>query len=175
MASSSPDLNSIRDASLRMLHAIDAGLAPLLWRGASTVMRGAVSQADFVTSIETTRADLGALKDRRWKSIESHVIAAGTGVPAGTYVNARFLSVDVRADEIQELLTYRFDDDEVWRITGYIAHPTRPRVAMRSYPRPAQDDHPGLVGRFPGLSFSSPSTISTINAPLTTRGIRSQT
>jgi len=162
-ASSTPDLNAMRDASLRMLRAIDVGLAPLLWRGASTVMRSSVSQAEFVQGIETTRAELGGLKTRRWMSIESHVIAEGAGVPPGSYINTRFVARDAFGDDVQELLTFHLDDDQVWRVTGYIARRVNPKtVAAAVAPRASGAsrwspgyDHLALEKRFPGLTFSA--------------------
>lgn len=107
-------------AAERVAQLIDAGRAGEVWDGASIVARATVARPDFVESIKAERARAGALVSRG----KAHVVRvnqpAGSKIPEGLYVNVTFESRFKGSQQpIQELVSFRLDEDSVLRLAGY--------------------------------------------------------
>jgi len=107
-------------AGWQVMHLIDAGLIAPIWDEASTAMKAQISREAFINTISGERARLGAVVERsRPEVTRSHSDGSG-GVPEGFYINVvattRFLN---QSESVSELVSFRFDEDQAWRVTGY--------------------------------------------------------
>ena len=99
---------------------VDQGQSPRLWDGASIVAKKAVGRDQFIQHVSQVRAQLGTVVSRGKGSISRVEYGQGAQVPAGLYVNVSFPTRFARADQIiRELVSFRLDEDKVWRLAGY--------------------------------------------------------
>jgi hypothetical protein len=110
----------LHDAALRVAQAIDSNLGGQLWDSASWVAKRAVSQESFVTYIAQARTPLGVAALRNWTSIELQRSDGSAASPAGEYASVRFETSFTKGGTRQELISFRRDEDGVWRFTGYV-------------------------------------------------------
>lgn len=116
---SEEDREMIR-AALQVLDLIDGGRAGEVWAGASQVVRRLVPEAEFLTQLEADRARLGAVVSRGEPVLDRERYPAGGRVPQGEYVNIAFPTHFSRVDgPVRELVSFRLDEDRVWRVSGY--------------------------------------------------------
>src|SRR2546427_577777 len=95
--------------------------------GASAVARRAVPKAAFVSQLTTERARLGALAGRGQPTITRVKYSAGAAVPEGLYINVSFPTRFANsAQPVRELVSFRFDEDQVWRLAGYSLRASAP-------------------------------------------------
>ncbi|MFV7453802.1 DUF4019 domain-containing protein [Stenotrophomonas maltophilia] len=114
-------------AALKAAQLVDANRAGELWDGASAVARRAVPKAAFVSQLTTERARLGALAGRGQPTITRVKYSAGAAVPEGLYINVNFPTRFANsAQPVRELVSFRFDEDQVWRLTGYSLRASAP-------------------------------------------------
>ena len=107
-------------AAQRVAQLVDANQAAQVWDGASAVARKAVTRDQFATSVSADRTRLGALVSRGKPSITRVQYPAGTSVPEGIYVNVSFPTRFANnAQPVRELVSFRLDEDKVWRASGY--------------------------------------------------------
>lgn len=107
-------------AALRAAQLVDAGRSGEVWDGASAVARAAVQRQAFVTQVQADRTRLGALVGRGQPSVTRVRYGAGAAVPEGLYVSVSFPTrFATSAQPVRELVSFRLDDDQVWRIAGY--------------------------------------------------------
>ncbi|MHC1652581.1 DUF4019 domain-containing protein [Stenotrophomonas maltophilia] len=107
-------------AAVKVAQLVDASRAGELWEGASPVARRAVPKAAFVTQLTTERTRLGAMAGRGQPTITRVKYSAGAAVPEGLYINVSFPTRFANsAQPVRELVSFRFDEDQVWRLTGY--------------------------------------------------------
>lgn len=107
-------------AALRAAQMVDANRAGELWDGASAVARRAVTKPAFISQLTADRTRLGALSGRGQPSITRVKYAAGAVVPEGLYINVSFPTRFANsAQPVRELVSFRFDEDQVWRLAGY--------------------------------------------------------
>lgn len=102
---------------------IDAHEAAAVWDSASPVMRRAVKKEEFVTRIDSDRAEIGQIAGRTWQSISRAVNSDANAdrIPAGYYININSLAQDGSGQLMRELISFRLEDDRKWRMTGYVA------------------------------------------------------
>jgi hypothetical protein len=114
-------------AAVKAAQLVDANRAGELWDGASAVARRAVPKAAFVSQLTSERSRLGALAGRGPPTITRVKDSAGAGVPEGWYSN---VSIPTRfansAQPVRELVSFRFDEDQVWRLAGYSLRASAP-------------------------------------------------
>ncbi|MBB3343727.1 DUF4019 domain-containing protein [Luteimonas sp. RC10] len=110
----------ISAAALQIMQMIDANRAGEVWDGASATMKGLVSREDFVRQVAADRSRLGAPASRDRPVVSRSRFGAGESVPEGIYLNvASPTKFANHAQPIRELVSFRFDDDRTWRVSGY--------------------------------------------------------
>lgn len=104
----------------RIVAMIDNGQAGQVWDQASDVAKKSVSRDQFVNTVQSDRARLGAMKSRKL-AIVTHTLSQGTGkLPAGQYVNINYATdFGSQAKPTRELLSFHLDSDRKWRLSGY--------------------------------------------------------
>jgi len=110
-------------AGWQVMHLIDVGQIALVWDAASPVMKQRISREVFIAQLTDRRAQLGAVVERQRPEVtRSHSDGSG-GVPEGFYINVvaktRFSH---QSEPVSEFVTFRFDEDQAWRVTGYSMH-----------------------------------------------------
>ncbi|KAF1055591.1 MAG: hypothetical protein GAK43_00386 [Stenotrophomonas maltophilia] len=107
-------------AAIRVAQMVDAHRAAELWDGASAVTRKAVNKQAFVSQLDADRGRLGALVGRGEPGVTRVKYNAGAAVPEGLYINVSFPTRFAgSAQPVRELVSFRFDEDKVWRLAGY--------------------------------------------------------
>lgn len=107
-------------AAQQVAQLIDNNQAAQVWDGASSAARKAVSRDLFASSVSADRAKLGALVARGKPSITRVQYPAGAPVPEGIYLNVSFPTRFANnAQPVRELVSFRLDEDKVWRVSGY--------------------------------------------------------
>lgn len=107
-------------AAHQVLALIDAGRAGQVWEGASPVVRRIVPRAEFLMQVSADRERLGAVRSRGEPVVDRERYPAGSRVPQGEYANIAFPTRFANADApVRELVSFRLDEDRVWRVSGY--------------------------------------------------------
>ncbi|MGE8280138.1 MAG: DUF4019 domain-containing protein [Stenotrophomonas sp.] len=107
-------------AAQRVAQLVDGNQAASVWDGASAVARKAVTRDQFASNVNADRAKLGALVSRGKPSITRVQYPAGAAVPEGIYLNVSFPTRFANnAQPVRELVSFRLDEDKVWRASGY--------------------------------------------------------
>jgi len=107
-------------AAQRVAQMVDGNQAANVWDGASAVARRAVTRDQFASNINADRTRLGALVSRGKPSITRVQYPAGAAVPEGIYLNVSFPTRFANnAQPVRELVSFRLDEDKVWRASGY--------------------------------------------------------
>lgn len=108
------------NAAAWVVQNVDKNNAAEVWRGASSVAKGVVTEQAFVAQIAQDRQKLGAVTDRKQATITRTAYPAGGQVPAGNYVNVAYLTKFANMPQpVRELVSFHLDDDKVWRVSGY--------------------------------------------------------
>lgn len=114
-------------AALKVAQLVDANRAAEAWQGASAVARKSVTQQAFVAQLGADRKRLGALASRGQPVVTRVKYAAGATVPEGLYINVSFPSRFANsAQPVRELVSFRFDEDRIWRLAGYSVRAATP-------------------------------------------------
>lgn len=114
-------------AAVKAAQLVDANRAGELWEGASAVARRAVPKAAFVSQLTTERTRLGVMAGRGQPTITRVKYGAGAAVPEGLYINVSFPTRFANsAQPVRELVSFRFDEDQVWRLAGYSLRASAP-------------------------------------------------
>ncbi|HXS72635.1 MAG TPA: DUF4019 domain-containing protein [Rhodanobacteraceae bacterium] len=99
---------------------VDQGKAGEVWDQASNVAKQVVSRNEFVSGIQSQRSKLGTLVSRKLAAVTHSVSKGDKKLPAGDYINVVFASqFGNNKQPIRELVSYHFDSDKVWRVSGY--------------------------------------------------------
>lgn len=107
-------------AALKVAQMVDANQLAQLWDGASVVAKRAVPKEAFVAQIAAARKRLGAVGGRGQATVTRVRYDNGAAVPAGLYVNVSFPTRFANAPQpVRELVSFRLDEDKVWRMSGY--------------------------------------------------------
>ncbi|WP_164271820.1 DUF4019 domain-containing protein [Stenotrophomonas sp. B1-1] len=114
-------------AALKAAQLVDGNRAGELWDGASVVARRAVPKAAFVSQLTADRTRLGALAGRGQPSVTRVKYGPGAAVPEGLYINVSFPTrFASSAQPVRELVSFRFDEDQTWRLAGYSLRASAP-------------------------------------------------
>jgi hypothetical protein len=114
-------------AALKAAQLVDANRAGEVWDGASAVARRAVPKATFVSQLAAERTRLGALAGRGQPTITRVKYSPGAAVPEGLYINVSFPTRFANSVQpVRELVSFRFDEDQVWRLAGYSLRASAP-------------------------------------------------
>jgi uncharacterized protein DUF4019 len=107
-------------AAAWVVQTVDKNNAAEVWRGASAVAKGLVTQDEFVKQVASDRQKLGAVTERKQIAVTRSVYPAGGQVPAGNYINVSYATRFANSPQpVRELVSFRLDDDKVWRVSGY--------------------------------------------------------
>jgi hypothetical protein len=111
---------ALGQAALVLIKKIDENKAGEVWDISSAVTHKIVSRQDFIARVGSQRAVLGTAGTRMPLGVHHLRIDGKSGVPAGLYVNVAF---DTRfsgaARNVQEMVSFVLDADNVWRFAGY--------------------------------------------------------
>ncbi|GAB3061508.1 DUF4019 domain-containing protein [Stenotrophomonas tumulicola] len=114
----------MQQAALRVAQLVDGNRAGEAWDGASTVARKAQKRDEFLKIVGADRARLGALVGRGQPSISRVKYNGDATVPEGLYVSVTFPTRFANsAQPVRELVSFRLDEDQVWRLSGYSVRP----------------------------------------------------
>jgi len=107
-------------AASKVVQMVDANQLAQLWEGASVVAKRAVPREAFVAQISAARKRLGAVNGRGPATVTRVRYNPGAAVPEGLYVNVSFPTRFANAPQpVRELVSFRLDEDKVWRLSGY--------------------------------------------------------
>jgi len=110
----------MRQAGWEVMYMMDFGQMGEVWDMASQTMKNAVPREAFVGQMVADRVRLGALVERGSPSITRSSSDGSMGVPAGLYLNVMSMTrFTNQAKPVRELVSFRFDEDRIWRVTGY--------------------------------------------------------
>lgn len=114
-------------AALMAAQLVDSNRAGELWDGASAVARRAVPKEAFVSQLAADRTRLGTMNGRGQPTITRVKYAAGAAVPEGLYINVSFPTRFANSTQpVRELVSFRFDEDQTWRLAGYSLRASAP-------------------------------------------------
>jgi hypothetical protein len=87
------------------------------WEEAASYFKGAVSQQQWLASVQSFRKPLGEKLSRTVKSQRYHTSLPGA--PDGEYVVIQFQTAFTEKKSAIETLTPMLDADGKWRVSGY--------------------------------------------------------
>ena len=107
-------------AALRVMQLVDANRIGEVWDGASAVMKQAVPKDEFVKQVTIDRNRMGAASNRANPAVTRTQGQQGSPVPPGLYINVQTATKFAnQAEAVRELVSFRLDEDKVWRVSGY--------------------------------------------------------
>ena len=107
-------------AALQVMQLVDANRIGEVWDGASATMKQAVTRDEFIKQVTIDRNRLGAASTRANPQVSRSLFRAGQQVPEGLYINVRSATKFAnQAQPVRELVSFRLDEDRVWRVSGY--------------------------------------------------------
>jgi len=113
----------MRQAGWEVMYMMDFGQMGEIWDMGSQAMKDVVSREAFVGQMVEDRIRLGALVERGSPSITRSRSDGRAGVPTGLYINVTSMTrFTNQAAPVRELVSFRFDEDRIWRVTGYSLH-----------------------------------------------------
>jgi Protein of unknown function (DUF4019) len=99
---------------------IDNGEYADVWANAAPFMKARIMQDQFVADTRRARQTLGPVRAREWSSVTRLRSRDMPGVPDGLYANVDVATTMATGSAIYEKLSFRFDDDGHWHLTGYV-------------------------------------------------------
>ncbi|MGH8083361.1 MAG: DUF4019 domain-containing protein [Lysobacter sp.] len=111
------DPNAMLNAGIQAAQMIDAGRAGELWDGASAITKRAVTRKAFQDQVKKARDSIGTAASRDWLSVTRETIQdKNTG---GEYISLRYAVSFAKRPGV-ELISFRRDEDGMWRWAGYV-------------------------------------------------------
>lgn len=112
--------NDMSKAALQVMQMVDANQIGEIWDNASATMKRLVTRDEFVKQITIDRNRLGAVSSRGNPAVSRSQFPAGAQVPEGFYLNVAVPTTFAKSQEpVRELVSFRLDEDKVWRVSGY--------------------------------------------------------
>jgi len=113
------DPNGLVNAALQVVRMVDEGKAGDAWQGASAASRARYTGRQFTDSLAAQRKVLGVVTSRKWAAVERLTTAGNATLTAGAYANV-VLETHFAGNKVaRELVSFRLDEDGVWRLSGY--------------------------------------------------------
>lgn len=106
-------------AARAAIRQIDEGSAGSFWEGMSSAVKQRVSRKDFTEAVLRSRQPLGSPGERYWVLITRQKIEGNASTPPGLYGSVEFASTFAGQKTLRELISFRLDEDKVWRTSGY--------------------------------------------------------
>ncbi|HEX7804078.1 MAG TPA: DUF4019 domain-containing protein [Pseudoxanthomonas sp.] len=113
-----PDPGKIHSAAVAVAHAVDTGQAGRLWDESAAITKRAVKRDAFIEGIAKSRAALGSIGNRQWLLVTRQQ-GGKNSLPAGNYISVEFVVSLSGGRTARELVSFRLDEDGIWRFTGY--------------------------------------------------------
>lgn len=112
------------DAYLQAANAVSTSIdryeMASVWNAASPVMKTSIPEETFIGNVAQRRALLGTIRNRDWVSIMRVPVATADGaLPPGQYVSVRFATTGTNGRTMEEVISFRQDNDSQWRLVGY--------------------------------------------------------
>jgi hypothetical protein len=119
VASASPDsISAARSASTEFLAMVDGLKYQESWSEASSLLQGAVIEADWAKYLDSIRSPLGKVESRNLETSEFQETLEG--LPDGEYFIFVFeSSYENRKYVVSELVALAKEADSSWRVVGY--------------------------------------------------------
>lgn len=114
------DPNALLNAAAQVAQAVDREQTGALWDGASAITRKRVTRNDFIAAVQKARKPLGTVSGRAWAAVRRQSVASGGQVPAGQYASVELTTTFSSRKVARELVSFRLDEDGVWRLAGYV-------------------------------------------------------
>lgn len=107
-------------AAQQVVQMIDANQTGEVWDMSTAAVKRMVPRESFVQQITSDRQRLGAPSARGDAVVSRSQFQAGGEVPEGIYINVAFPTKFANSEEpVRELVSFRLDEDKVWRVSGY--------------------------------------------------------
>lgn len=107
-------------AAQQVVQMIDANRTGEVWDMSTAAVKQMIPRESFVQQITADRERLGAPSSRGEAMVSRSQFQAGGEVPEGLYINVAFPTRFANNEEpVRELVSFRLDDDKVWRVSGY--------------------------------------------------------
>ena len=106
----------------QVLQQMDGGQTGGIWDNASAVLKAQVSKEQFTEQSNTRKRGFTASGDRVWVTVSRNRFpqAAPPAPPAGLYANVVFVTPGSAGDSMSELISFRLENDNRWRVVGYV-------------------------------------------------------
>jgi hypothetical protein len=122
---------AIVDYANQIVRQVDNGQYTQVWDGMSEVGKQAVARDQFARTVEQQRKPLGPVTSRRLAALYLSTSDGSKTLPAGTYLNVRYLTrFAAGAQPKNELVSFHLDGDHKWRLSGYICQDPPARTAQ---------------------------------------------
>lgn len=107
---------------VQVLQEIDIGQAANVWENASPLLKSQVARDLFSGQTSERRRGFSAGGDRVWVTVSRNRFpqAAPPAPPAGLYANVLFVTPGTAGESLSELVSFRLESDDRWRIVGYV-------------------------------------------------------
>lgn len=110
----------LANAAQQVVQMIDANRVGDVWDLSTDVVKRMVPRESFVQQVTADRARLGAPAERGQPVVTRTQFREGGEVPAGLYINIAFPTRFANTSEpVRELVSFRLDEDQIWRVSGY--------------------------------------------------------
>lgn len=107
------------------LRQIDQDQGTALWNALPLLVKGKLSQAEFVSGMRVSRATIGTVTQRNWAGVvRIRYLDDSLGPPAGLYANVDFATQTSGGKSVYEKVTFRLEPDG-WRFVGYAPRDTQ--------------------------------------------------
>jgi hypothetical protein len=117
-AQSAEDIEQAKATAAKWLALADSNRSAATWTEADESIQKAVSQADWVQTMQTIRQQLGQVKSR---SLKSAAFASQLpGAPDGAYVVIVYSTTYANKPNVTEVVTPARNKDGAWKVSGYI-------------------------------------------------------
>jgi hypothetical protein len=103
-----------------VMRQLDNGEYADVWANAAPFVKVRITHDQFVADTRRARQTLGAVRAREWASVTRLRSRDMPGVPDGLYANVDVATTTATGSAIYEKLSFRFDDDGHWHLTGYV-------------------------------------------------------
>ena len=106
----------------QVLQQMDGGQTAGIWDNASDVLKAQVSKEQFAEQSNARKRGFTASGGRVWVTVSRNRFpqAAPPAPPTGLYANVLFVTPGTAGESLSELVSFRLESDNRWRIVGYV-------------------------------------------------------
>lgn len=119
-AQSVQDIEQAKASALTWLALADSNRGAATWTEADVAIQNAVSQGDWVQTLQAIRQQLGQVKHRNVKS--ATFANKLPGMPDGEYVVIIYSTAYANNPNVTEIVTPARDKTGAWKVSGYRLH-----------------------------------------------------